>query len=577
MNTKRQQHWEIRKSDGKKVQHLSQQLGIVPLLSQLLVNRGIETDEEAARFLNGRKENLGFSNLPEIENVCERIKTAVSRNEKILVFGDYDADGVCATSIFVLTLKRLGAEVRYHIPDRLKEGYGLNASAIVAAAKKGFSLLVTFDCGITSVDEITLAKALGMDVIIVDHHLPGEKLPDALCILHPKLKSQTDGNGDGCPAPSYFHLCASGLAFALSNALLGDEAFSFSDIAALGTVADLVPLVDDNRILVKEGIAQLLRTKNAGLVSLLKICGLTKTADLRSDFHLPFILIPRINAAGRLWSPMYAVELLLSEDSERAEKISRKLDAKNKERQTLQEKTFQDAEHLIQTQHHLDDERALVLAKRGWHPGVVGIVASRLVELYGRPAVLLCLADSPSSAYAKGSARSIAGFHIHHALSACSELIERFGGHSMAAGLTIAEENIIFLREKLCELASAALSEDDIQPKLFFDAELEEGSMNDEIVKSLRVLSPFGTGNPAPMFCMKNAHFVERKTVAKGQHLQLKVKKNEKIFDAVWFKNGKVNVQLRDRLYDVAFTMEEDPFYGDGKIQLIIHDVKESA
>lgn len=571
--------WDIQKTNEGKVQTLAQTLSITPLLSMLLLNRGIETEEEARNFLYGGKESNGFLNIPGMEEACARVKRAVSGGEKILVFGDYDADGVCATSVFVLTLKKLGATVQYHVPDRLKEGYGLNAPAINAAAKKGFTLLLTFDCGITNVDEIALAKAQGIDVIVVDHHLPGEKLPDAFCILHPKLtcpRENRDGkhNGNGASAPSYFHLSASGLSFAFSLSLLGEEAFMFSDIAALGTVADLVPLVADNRILVKEGTAQLKKTTNKGLLSLLKVCGLNHHQDLRADFHLPFIVIPRINAAGRMWSPLYAVELLLADDDERAEKISRKLDAKNRERQNVQEKTFQDAEHLIQTQHNLDDERALVLAKRGWHPGVVGIVASRIVELYGRPAVLLCISEGQE--YAKGSARSIDGFHLHDALSSCSELLVRFGGHSMAAGLTIAEENIAHLRVKLCKLASAALSKNDVQPRLVLDAEIDEEMITDELVKSLRILSPFGMGNRAPMFCLRGVRIVERKVIARGQHIQLKVKKNDKVFNSVWFNNGKTASKLHDCFYDVAFTVEEDPFHGNGKIQLIIQDVKES-
>lgn len=568
--------WDVQSYDEEKVKLLAQQLDIPLLLSHLLIRRGIETQEAARHFLYGERASLGFPDIPGMEEACARVKKAVSNGEKILVFGDYDADGVCATSIFVLTLKKLGASVQYHIPDRMKEGYGLNASAIMAAAKKGFSLLCTFDCGITSVDEIALAKAAGMDVIVVDHHLPGAKLPDAHCILHPKLNGKHNGNGkDAGAVPPYFHLSASGLSFALSFALLGDEAYAFSDIAALGTVGDLVPLVADNRILVKEGTAQLKKTKNTGLLSLLKVCGLLRKTELRADFHLPFIVIPRINAAGRMWSPQYAVELLLSEDEERAEKISKKLDAKNRERQNVQEKTFQDAELMIKTQHNLDEERALVLAKRGWHPGVVGIVASRIVELYGRPAVLLCIPEE--TAYAKGSARSIRGFHIHEALSSCSELLVRFGGHSMAAGLTIAEENIAHLRAKLCGMASSALSCSDVQPRLVLDAELEEDMVTDELVKSLRILSPFGTGNPAPAFCMRGVRVVERKAIARGQHLQLKIKKKDKVFDSVWFNSGKTAMKLHNCLYDAAFTVEEDPFYGNGKIQLIIQDIKESA
>ncbi len=571
--------WELRETDAQKASDLSRALDIPFLLSQLLVSRGVDSPERAKQFLYGGKETLGLSDIPGTEKICGRIMRAVENKEGILVFGDYDADGVCATSLFVLALKKLKASVNYYIPHRLKEGYGLNGSAIVGAAKKGFTLLITFDCGITSVEEITLAKALGMDVIVVDHHLPGETLPaDAYGILHPRVVPDEERGcvlrrENGAP-PSYQHLCATGLSFALSLALLGDDAHEFSDIAALGTVGDLVPLLDDNRILVREGILRLQSTQNIGILSLLKVCGLAKTAELRSDFHLPFILIPRINAAGRMWSPQFAVELLISGDAARAEKISKKLNEKNKERQNLQERTYGEAERLIETQRDMEKERVIVLAKRGWHPGIVGIVASKLVDTYARPAVLLCIPDGPS--FAKGSARSIQGFHMHHALTECSDFLVRYGGHSLAAGLTLAEENISLLRERLCEMAAVILSKEDISPKLVVDAELTEKDVGEETFKSLNLLSPFGAGNRAPVFYMKQVRLTDRKTVARGQHLQFKVKKNDAVFAAVWFRNGKENAQLSDRLYDVAFTLGEDTFNGKSSIQLFIKDVRES-
>jgi single-stranded-DNA-specific exonuclease len=479
---------------------LAGELGVSPVVGAILARRGFGSVEEARLFLAAEDRN-DPATLPGVVDACDLILRHIERGSAIAVFGDYDVDGVCSTAMLLRTLRALGADPVWELPSRFDEGYGLSEAAIDRLVGRGVELLVTVDCGITAVEPVAAARAAGLDVVITDHHRPGDSLPDCT-IVHPAL-------GDyGCP-----ELCASGVVLKLGEALFGAagrdpaEAVEDIDLAALATVCDLVPLHGENRRIVREGLVALSRTQKPGLRELMEVAGVTQ-GEL-SEQALGFRLGPRINAAGRMQRADAALELLLTDDAARAGEVARELDFLNRDRQEAETKILFAAEAAAAAQ---ADKAAIVVAGEGWHPGVVGIVASRLVERWRRPCVVVALDPAPTGersarATGRGSGRSISAYDLHAGLSACSEHLTRFGGHRMAAGVELDADAIGPFRRALAAHAAAALSPDDLIPVERVDAVVPGGDLGLDLAEDLELLRPFGMGNPQPTLLVPAARF----------------------------------------------------------------------
>jgi single-stranded-DNA-specific exonuclease len=470
---------------------LARALGVSPIVGAILTRRGFGELDEARRFL-AAGESHDPDTLPGVPAACELILRHAERGSGITVFGDYDVDGVCATAMLVRTLRALGAAPAWELPSRFDEGYGLSEGAVRRLAARGVQLLVTVDCGITAVEPVAAGRAAGLDVLVTDHHRPGEALPDCT-VVHPAL------GGYGCP-----ELCASGVVLKLSEALYAaagrdpGEATADIDLAALATVCDLVPLLGENRRIVREGLVELGRTRKPGLRALMEAGGV-EPGEL-SEHALGFRLGPRINAAGRMQRADAALELLLTDHPERAGEVARELDFLNRDRQEAETRILFAAEAAAATQ---ADEAAIVVAAEGWHPGVVGIVASRLVERWRRPCVVIAL-DGPAG---RGSGRSISAYDLHAGLAAASEHLIRYGGHRMAAGLELEAGAIEAFRRALAAHAAAALSPDDLIPVERVDAVVPGGDLGLDLAEDLELLRPFGMGNPQPTLLVPAARF----------------------------------------------------------------------
>jgi single-stranded-DNA-specific exonuclease len=470
---------------------LARGLGVSPVVGAILARRGFGDLEEARGFLAAEEWNDPRT-LPGVPDACELILSHIERGSIIAVFGDYDVDGVCSTAMLLGTLRALGADPVWELPSRFDEGYGLSEGAIERLAARGVQLLVTVDCGITAVAPVAAARVTGLDVIVTDHHRPGDSLPDCT-IVHPAL------GGFGCP-----ELCASGVVLKLSEALLGAagrdpaEAAEDTDLAALATVCDLVPLHGENRRIVREGLVALGRTRKPGLLALMEVGGVAPGEI--SEHALGFRLGPRINAAGRMQRADAALELLLTDDPARAGEVARELDFLNRDRQEAETKILFAADAAAAAQAH---RAAIVVAGEGWHPGVVGIVASRLVERWRRPCVVIALEGSRG----RGSGRSISAYDIHAGLAACSQHLTRFGGHRMAAGVELDSDAVEPCRRALAAHAAAALSPDDLIPIERVDAVVPGGDLGLDLAEDLELLRPFGMGNPQPTLLVPAARF----------------------------------------------------------------------
>jgi len=470
---------------------LARGLGVSPVVGAILARRGFGEPEEARRFLAGG-ESHDPRTLPGVPDACELVLRHLERGSAIAVFGDYDVDGVCSTAMLLRTLRALGADPLWELPSRFDEGYGLSVAAVERLTGRGVGLLVTVDCGVTAVGPVAAARSAGLDVIVTDHHRPGDELPDCT-VVHPAL------GGYGCP-----ELCASGVVLKLSEALYAAagrdpaEASGDADLAALATVCDLVPLQDENRRIVREGLVALGRTPKPGLRALMEVGGVAP-GEL-SEHALGFRLGPRINAAGRMQRADAALELLLTDDPARAGEVARELDFLNRDRQEAETRILFAAEAAAAAQAH---RAAIVVAGEGWHPGVVGIVASRLVERWRRPCVVIAL-DGDSG---RGSGRSISAYDLHAGLAACSEHLARFGGHRMAAGVELDARAIDSFRRALSAHAAAALSPADLIPVEHVDAVVPGGDLGLDLAEDLELLRPFGMGNPQPTLLVPAARF----------------------------------------------------------------------
>lgn len=519
--------WVIREPNELAGKKLAEQLNIAPLIGTLLVNRGLGDLDEAKKFLY--IENEDFHNpylLNDMKIVVERIRSAIDAQEPILIYGDYDADGVTSTSVLMTVLNNLGANVRYYIPNRFTEGYGPNENAFREAAASGIQLIITVDTGISAINEARLAKELGMDLIITDHHEPGLELPDALAIIHPNLPNTN------YPFPS---LAGVGVAFKLAHALIEDVPWDLLDLVAIGTIADLVPLQGENRLIVKAGLKKLAISKRPGLLALCNKAG-AKLSEVNEEM-VGFAIAPRLNAAGRLEHAGPAVELLMTEDPTNAEYLAEEIDSMNKERQLIVSEITNEAIEMVEQDFPPDQNNVLIIGKEGWNPGVIGIVASRLVERFYRPAIVLSYDNETKMA--KGSARSIQGFDLFQNLSESADILPHFGGHPMAAGMTLNMEHIELLRSRLNAAVEQQLSAEDFIPITELDAALEVHEINVESIRQLDMLAPYGMKNPKPKVMIKGAAVSGvRKIGGNKTHLKLTLEDSGNALDGVGFHLG---------------------------------------
>lgn len=525
--------WNVQSLNEDKVLELASSLKISKLVANLLVSRGIETKESAEQFLSGGTESFHDPFLMGgMREAVERIRKAVTAQEKILIFGDYDADGVSSTSVMVYTLKELDADFDFYIPNRFTEGYGPNEPALRWAKEQGFSLVITVDTGISAVHEAQVAKEIGLDFIVTDHHEPPPVLPDAYSIVNPKKP--------GCPYP-FKGLAGVGVALKVAHALLDRAPLHLLDIACIGTIADLVPLVDENRIIAREGIKALERTSKVGLKALLDVAGIKDT--MLNAEHVGFAIGPRVNAAGRLDSAVPAVELFTTEDKEEAAMLASEIDQLNKTRQTIVSDITKEAMAIVESQFPPQDNHVLVIAKEGWNAGVIGIVASRLVEKYYRPTIVLSIDEEKG--LAKGSARSIEGFDMFENLSESRDILPHFGGHPMAAGMTLAASDLDELRERLNRQAKEQLTEEDFLPVTPIDLECTLQDISLETIEQMNRLAPFGVSNPTPRVLISDVMISEIKRIgSSSDHLKIQFTDGSAKLDAIGFQKGELMDEL---------------------------------
>jgi len=554
--------WTIRPCPHRQASSLAKELGLSEITASVLVRRGYGDPAEARAFLAGEQPLHDPSLLGDMDEAVARIRAAITSGKRICVHGDYDVDGICATVLAVLILRELGADVEWHLPSRFDEGYGVSGQTLERLAEEGCGLVLTADCGITAVEEVRRARELGLDVIVTDHHRPSEQLPE--CPIVATRPSEY-------PFPE---LCGTGVVYKLGQALLGSEAETLRrhlDLVALATVADVVPLVGENRSLAIAGLRILARTQKVGLRALMKVARVDPaTVDAG---QVGFRLAPRINAAGRLGHPRAALELLLTDDREEARRLADRLEELNRDRQAVEDKILRAA--IAQVEEWPDAKRrrrAYVVWGEDWHEGVIGIVASRLVERYNRPVVLIAGTDG----LWKGSGRSIPSFDLHGALGACAQFLERFGGHRAAAGLSIVPERIEAFAQSFAEQGEGLLDPEDLVPATTVDAVLaRDAKLTLDLCQELRQLAPFGLGNPDVTLLAPGCELGELATVGEGKHLRFRVHRNG--YDAggaIAFGQGtKLDRYRREGRYDVAFRLQENHWNGTASPQLVVRRV----
>lgn len=555
--------WTFAKRAEQAFTYLRSQ-GVPLLVAAVLCSRGLDTLEQATTFLSWHPKLLcNPLGMKDMDKAADRIRLALERNEKIAVYGDYDVDGITSTCLLTHYLRSQGGTVCYYIPCRLEEGYGVNQEAIDALHQEGVSLIITVDCGITAVEEVSYAKGLGIDMVITDHHECKEELPDAVAVLDPHRRD--------CDYP-FKDLAGVGVALKLVLALAGEENTravleEYSDLAAVGTVADVMKLLGENRTLVCIGLDQLKSTHRIGLRTLMEEAG--TTSHTLNSTTVGYCLAPRINAAGRMGRAALAAELILTDDPNEAERLSHELCELNRERQTVELTIFNDCTEKLDAEGRHD---SIVLAAEGWHQGVVGIVASRLSERYACPVFMITLQDGKG----KGSCRSYGGFNLFHALEACHTLLEGYGGHALAAGFTILEEHIPAFRERIGALVKEDTGGEELVSTLFVDVEVRNiFNLNVEEVSKLSLLEPYGNGNPKPVFSLHGMTITCLSEVGGGRHLKMRLCRDGRTLDAIFFSTTRLQtgVQIGDEV-DVAFFPQVNEFRGTRSVQLHLVDLR---
>ncbi|MBI5804933.1 single-stranded-DNA-specific exonuclease RecJ [candidate division TA06 bacterium] len=562
--------WIVQPPRPELCRELSVGLQVSQFLAQLLINRGINTVKQGQSFLNAGLESLHDPFLMKgMAAAVQRLEIAVSQGEKICVYGDYDADGITGTILLCRMLTQLGAPYMVYIPHRLQEGYGLNSAAVRNIHAQGVRLLITVDCGISNPAEVELAQGLGMDVIVTDHHQPPPVLPPAAVILNPKRPD--------CTYP-YKDLAGVGVAAKLAQAVSGKFNLKNSlsdnlDLICLGTVADVSPLTGENRIFVKYGLQRLTNASNLGIRKIKQVAGMAGDAPVQVG-DIEYKLAPRINAAGRLGSSMAVLRLLLTDSEGEADELARMLDEENRRRKQLEDGILKQAQALSSAQFDPARDRALVLQHPEWHPGVLGIVASKMAEVYNLPCILLCTKDDP----ARGSARSVDGFYIHQALDKLRAYLVTFGGHHYAAGLTIRHENINPFRDSLNALAWESIGSQDLPDKLNLDGRLSLDDLDKTVISDIALLHPFGVDNSEPLFWSDGLQVMYPRGVGTN-HLKLKLRQQEKVIDGIGFSMGELLEEVdycsRNGIgISAAFQPQINSWQGQETLQLKLQDIR---
>lgn len=558
--------WTQTRCDAGCVARLSRELRLTEVTATLLANRGITEPETAYKFLNPSIRDLHDPfTMADMEKAVACILLAIERKEKILIYGDYDVDGTTSTVILKKALTLIGADVSYYIPERLKDGYGLRDDAMEMARDRGFQLIISVDTGIRAQQVVEHARSLGLDIIITDHHLPEVGLPRANAVLNPKRPD--------CQYPNK-NLAGCGVAFKLAQALLkrtGQERFveSFVKIAAIGTIADIVPLVGENRIIAKYGLEGLKQPNNHGLRALLEVAGVAGKSV--SCFDVGFRIGPRINAVGRMAGASAAVDLFDAPDLETAMRLALSMNEQNLARQKAEADILAQVLAEIERDETLAASHVAVIAGKGWHRGVIGIVASKVVEYLNRPAIIISIEDGMGH----GSGRSIRSFHLLDGLETCGELFERFGGHSHAAGLAMRADRIDELRRRLNEHARKVLTDEDLVPIVETDYHLPLRLASHEMIEEITRLEPFGPGNPQPVFEAHDAQVVQAPRVLKEKHLKFRVQQASRWLDCIWWGAGeRANDIFPGDRVSLAFTLSENTYNNNTQVQLTLKDLK---
>jgi single-stranded-DNA-specific exonuclease len=566
-----QRLWQPLSCDDAQAGLLARELNIAPVTARLLCIRGIADVDEARRFLAPSLDDLRDPfTLTDMPAAVDRTLRAIAGRERIAVHGDYDVDGVTSTVILRRALELLGADVTHFIPERLRDGYGLQPASLDRLAAEGVRLVISVDCGIRGVEAAARAKALGLDLIITDHHEPDVALPDALAVINPKRHD--------CAYPEK-NLAGVGVALKVVQALCARTQRSswlpaFVKMAAIGTLADVVPLTGENRVIAKLGLGLLSKGPHKiGLRALLDVCGLTgKEID---SYHIGFVLAPRVNAAGRMSTPDIAARLLLASDeamADDARALAVQLDAENVRRQQEEADLVAQARKMVETDIEIGSRTVIVVGGEGWHRGVIGIVASKLVDAFHRPAIVMSIDRD----IAHGSCRSIPAFNMLAALESCAEIMARFGGHKQAAGLTIDSSRIRELRARVNEYAEARLHLDDLRPRIWIDGGLDFRSINDQVASELTTLAPFGAGNPRPIFRASRVEVVDGPRRVKDRHLKMAFRQDGRVMRGIAWRaiERETFVTEHRSSIDLAFSLEQDTWNGDRYLQLSIADFK---
>ncbi len=550
------------------VLQIANEFGIPSMLATILLNRSIADSEKIRAYLN---KSIGGVHHPfelkDAKKAAGRILEAIGKSEKIVIYGDYDVDGITSTAILYQFLCSVGADVSYYIPSRSDEGYGINILALQKLKKQGASLIITVDCGITATGEVTFAKSIGLDIIITDHHTCKEDIPQACAVVNPKQPDCGYPFKDLAGVGVTFKLI---LATALEAGKRAKDYFDkYIDMVAVGTIADVVPLTDENRIFVANGMKNIKFTENKGLRALLFTSGISDK-PINAGI-ISFIIAPRINAAGRIGDASTAVELLSTDSNDRAMEIALSLEEENRKRQLTEQGILKEALEMVEGNSEFLKKKVLVLAREDWHHGVIGIVASRIVERYAKPAILISTTDGNG----KGSGRSIKGFNLFEALSACSDLLMKYGGHELAAGLGLKTDDIAEFDKRINAYADAVVSEEDMQPSLRLDASVNIYDLTVENAEKIKILEPFGMGNPQPVFALLNARLIAVRTISEGRHCKLTLAQNGKYVEMIGFGMGELAGRfVVGDMVDAAFCMDINS-YREGKyLQLILKDVR---
>lgn len=549
--------WEYVISDEEKVKELQNKHGISETLANIFVNRGITEDKDIEVFLNPTRDDFHDPNLlPDIEKAIKRITQAKENNEKVVIYGDYDVDGITSITVLKKFLDSLNMNVDYYIPNRLDEGYGLNKQAVKTLSEKGYTLMITVDCGISGIEEIEYANSLKIDTIVTDHHEPLEELPNAIAVINPKRIDSKYPFRDLAGVGVVFKLIQ---ALSIAYELDAKEYLKYLDIVCVGTISDIVPLVNENRVITKLGLKLLKQTKNVGLRNLMCSSGY-KQIDSTS---ISFGIAPRINACGRMGNEEEALKLFLTDVQTEAAEITNRLNKYNKDRQETERTILEQAINKIDPE-ELKEKDVIVLAGENWHHGVIGIVSSKITDMFYKPSILLCIEGD----IAKGSGRSIAGFDLHDALCQTSDLLEKYGGHEMAVGLTVKPENVQKLKERLREIIEKTEIENTV-PIITIDKVLNVKDLSKELIEDLKKLEPYGEANKMPIFALKNMKIDSIRSLSEGKHLKLTLKSENRLLEAIGFQMGELANEYRigDNI-DIAGTIEINSYNDSVQVNL---------